>query len=201
MNPKTTTIFIALVLIFGVAAYGIASGTLEDVVFSSIPYNYTSSVWIPPTHQGGGSLGGFYSIYGQGKNFNFSISLPGAENKESPLDYTKDGLNGTGHLNNIDITYNTITSIWSGDLKGAMFNTKFGGIFNMSCAAWTGNGSFLNNGQNFTGNFKIDGPMTDWDGKFNLKDEGGRIKLQMDYVYYPNKDPQKAKNIQETIYM
>ena len=127
--------------------------------------------------------------------------MPGAENKESPLDYTKDGLNGTGHLNNIDITYNTITSIWSGDLKGAMFNTKFGGIFNMSCAAWTGNGSFLNNGQNFTGNFKIDGPMTDWDGKFNLKDEGGRIKLQMNYVYYPNKDPQKAKNIQETIYM
>ncbi len=191
MTSKTTVILIALVLICGAAAYGIASGTLEDAIFNSIPYKYTSGVWIPPNHQGEGSLGGFYSIYGQGKDFNFSIKLPGAESKESPLDYTKDGLNGTGHLNNLDITYNTISSLWSHDLKGAMFNTKFDGVFNMSCAAWTGNGSFTNNGQNFTGNFKIDGPCTDWTGTFNLKEDGNRIKIQMNYVWYPNKNPQK----------
>jgi hypothetical protein len=192
---------IVIVLIFGFLAYGIASGSLEEAVFSSIPYNYTSHVWIPPNQQNGSSLGGFYSIYGKGENFNFTIMLPGAENKESPLDYTKDGLNGTGHLNNIGITYSTITSLWSHDLKGAMFNTKFDGAFNMSCAAWTGNGSFLNNGQNFTGKFMIDGPATDWKGTFNVKEEGNRIKLQMNYVYYPNNNPQKAKNIQEVIYM
>lgn len=201
MTSKTMIIFIALILICGTAAYGIASGTLEEIAFSNIPYNYTSGVWIPPTQQSSGSLGGFYSIYGKGEDFNFTIKLPGAETKESPLDYTKNGLNGTGHLNSINITYNTITSLWSHDLKGAMFNTKFDGIFNMSCAAWTGNGSFSNSGQNLTGKFKIDGPMTDWIGTFNVKEDGNRIKLQMNYVYYPNGNPQKAKNIQETIYM
>ncbi|MEN6553608.1 MAG: hypothetical protein ABFC34_12070, partial [Methanobacterium sp.] len=178
MNFKKI-LLIVIVLIFGVLAYGIASGSLEEAVFSTIPYNYTSHVWIPPNQQNGSSLGGFYSIYGKGENFNFTIMLPGAENKESPLDYTKDGLNGTGHLNNIDITYNTITSLWSHDLKGTMFNTKFDGTFNMSCAAWIGNGSFLNNGHDFSGKFMIDGPATDWNGTFNVKEEGNRIKLQM----------------------
>lgn len=192
---------IILVLIFGFLTYGIASGSLEEIAFSNIPYNYTSHVWIPSNHQNGGSLGGFYSINGKGEDFNFTIMLPGAETKESPLDYTKDGLNGTGHLNNINITYNTITSLYSHDLKGAMFNTKFDGIFNMSCAAWTGKGSFSNNGQNLTGKFKIDGPMTEWKGTFNVKEDGNRIKLEMDYVYYPNNNPQKAKNIREVIYM
>ncbi|MGB9980286.1 hypothetical protein [Methanobacterium sp.] len=192
---------IVLVLIFGFLAYGIASGSLEETVFSNMPYNYTSHVWIPSNYQNGSSLGGFYTIYGKGENFNFTIKLPGAETKESPLDYTKDGLNGTGHLNSINITYDTLTSLLSGHLKDAMFNTQFNGIFNMSCAAWTGNGSFSNKGQNLTGNFKIDGPMTNWNGTFNVKEDGNRIKLQMNYVWYPHKSPQKAKNVQEIIYM
>jgi hypothetical protein len=200
MTKTKIFILIALILISGLALYT-ARGDLEKAAFNNIPYNYTSHIWIPPTHQGEGSLGGFYSIYGQGENFNFSISLPGAENKESPLDYTKDGLNGTGKINNIDITYNTLSALLSKDLKGAMFNTVFDGVFDMSCAAWNGNGNFTNDGKNFLGNFKIDGPMTDWKGTFNIKEDGNRIKLQMDYVYYPNKDPQKAKNIQEIIYM
>ena len=200
MNFKKVLLII-LVLILGFLAYGVVSGSLEETAFSAIPYNYTSHVWIPPNQQNGGSLGGFYSIYGKGEDFNFTIMLPGAETKESPLDYTKDGLNGTGHLNNIDITYSTITSLWAHDLKGAMFNTRFNGTFNMSCAAWTGKGSFSNNGQNFTGKFKIDGPMTYWTGTFNVKEEGSRIKLQMNYIWYPNKNPQKAKNVQEIIYM
>ncbi|MCZ3364280.1 MULTISPECIES: hypothetical protein [Methanobacterium] len=198
MNSKTTIILIVLVLICGIAAYGIASGAIEDAIFNSIPYNYSSGVLIPSNE---GSLGGYYAINGQGKNFNFNISLPGEENTESPFDYTKDGLNGTGHLNNIGITYNTITSLWSHDLKGAMFNTKFDGTFNMSCAAWTGNGSFLNNGQNFTGNFKIRGVFSYWNGTFDVKEDSNRIKLQMNYVWYPNNNPQKAKNVQEIIYM
>ncbi|MEL7669275.1 hypothetical protein [Methanobacterium sp.] len=200
MNFKKIFLII-LVLILGFLAYGTASGSLEEIAFSNIPYNYTSHVWIPPNQQNGSSLGGFYSIYGKGENFNFTIILPGAENTESPLDYTKDGLNGTGHINNIDITYNTITSLGAHDLKGAMFNTKFDGIFNMSCAAWTGEGNFSNNGQNLTGNFKIDGPMTDWKGTFNVKEDGNRIKLQMNYIWYPHGSPQKAKNVQEVIYM
>ncbi len=200
MNFKKILLIIA-VLMLGFLAYGTASGSLEETVFSNIPYNYTSHVWIPPSQQNGSSLGGFYSIYGKGEDFNFTIRLPGAETKESPLDYTKEGLNGTGHLNSIDITYNTITSLYSHDLKGAMFNTKFNGTFNMSCAAWTGTGSFSNNGQNLTGKFKINGPMTYWTGTFNVKEDGTRLKLQMDYVFYPNNSPQKAKNVREVIYM
>ena len=200
MNFKKI-LLIVIVLIFGFLAYGIASGSLGEAVFDSIPYNYTSHVWIPPNQQNGSSLGGFYSIYGKGENFNFTIMLPGAENAESPLDYTKDGLNGTGHINDIHITYNTLTSLLSGHPKDAMFNTAFDGTFNMSCAAWTGNGSFLNNGQNFTGKFMIDGVFTHWKGTFSVKEEGNRIKLQMNYVWYPNNNPQKAKNIQEVIYM
>ena len=200
MMTRKIPIIIAVILISGFILYG-TSGILEEAVFNCIPYNYTSHVWIPPNSQNGSSLGGFYIIYGQGENFNFNISLPGAENAESPLDYTKDGLNGTGKINNVDITFNTLKSLLSKDLKGAMFNTKFDGIYTMSCAAWTGNGSFSNDGQNFTGNFKIDGQMTDWTGTFNIKQEGNRIKIQMDYIYYPNNDLQKAKNIQEIIYM
>lgn len=202
MTPKAKiSILIILILISGSLAYGISSGNLQEVIFDNMPYNYTSHVWIPPDKQNGGSLGGFYTVYGKGHDFNFSIMLPGAENKESPLDYTKDGLNGTGKINNITITYETITALLSGDLKGAMFNSIFNGVFNMSCAAWTGYGNFSNDGQNFLGNFTINGPMTYWGGKFNLKPDGNRIKLEMDYIWYPNKSPEKVKKVQDTIYM
>lgn len=202
MTSKTKIpLLIVLIFIFGFLSYGLASGSLEETIFNIIPYNYTSHVWIPPNQQNDGSLGGFYTIYGQGENFNFQISLPGAENTESPLDYTSDGLNGTGKINNISITYNTITALLSGDLKGAMFNTKFDGIFNMYCAAWTGHGNFSNDCQNFTGNFKINGAITYWEGTFNLKQDGNRIKLQMDFIWHPNKSPKKAKKVQKIMYM
>ena len=147
MTPKAKiSLFILLIFISGSLAYGISSGNLQEVIFDNLPYNYTSHVWIPPNQQNGGSLGGFYTVYGKGHDFNFSIVLPGAENEESPLDYTKDGLNGTGKINNIIITYQTITALLSGNLKGAMFNSIFNGTFNMSCASWTGYGNFSNDG-------------------------------------------------------
>ncbi len=158
MPPKAKiSLFIILIFISGSLAYGISSGNLQEVIFDNIRYNYTSHVWIPPNQQNGGSLGGFYTVYGKGHDFNFSIVLPGAENEESPLDYTKDDLNSTGKINNIIITYQTITALLSGNLKGAMFNSIFNGTFNMSCASWTGYGNFSNDGQNFTGNFTING--------------------------------------------
>ena len=146
-----------------------------------IPYNYTSHVWIPPNSANGGSLGGYYKIYGQGRDFNFQIKLPGAEKAESPLDYTKEGLNGTGRLDNIEITYNTIQALLSGDFKKAMFETKFSGNFNMTCAAWTGSGTFRSENGEVPGTFKIDGPLTDWEGTFNIKNDQ-RIILTMDYI-------------------
>lgn len=201
MTPPKIALIITLIFISGALAYGIVSGNLEEAIFDNIPYNYTSHVWIPPNQEKSGSLGGFYTVYGKGKNFNFHISLPGAENGESPLDYTKDGLDGAGEINNITATYETIISLLSGNLKGAMFNTKFDGTYSMSCAAWTGTGNFSNDGQNFIGNFKINGPMTYWKGTFSLKQDGNRIKLQMNYIWHPNKNPEKAKNVQKIVYM
>lgn len=202
MASKTKIfLLIVLMIIFGSIAYGFTYGNLEETIFNNLPYNYTSHVWIPPNQPNEGSLGGFYTIYGQGKDFKFHIVLPGAENEEDPLCYTKDGLNGTGRINNINITYNTNAALLSGNLKGAMFNTIFDGVFNMSCAAWTGYGNFSNDGQNFTGNFKINGPLTYWEGTFNLKQDSNRIRLQMNYIYYPNNAPQKVKQVQDIIYM
>jgi len=200
MNFKASLIII-LILIFGSLTYGIIYGNLEGTIFNDIPYNYTSHVWIPPDQKNNGSLGGFYTIYGQGKNFNFNIVLPGAENEESPLDYTKNGLNGTGKINDINITFNTLKALLSGDLKGTMFNTAFDGVFNMECAAWTGYGNFSNDGQNFTGNFTINGPITYWEGTFNLKPDNNRMRLEMDYIFYPNNNPKNVKKAQDIIYM
>jgi hypothetical protein len=199
MDLKTVLpIFLAFILISG---FAIANGNVENLLFEQIPYNYTSHIWIPPNSNNSGSLGGYYSIQGQGKNFNFFILLPGAEEAESPLDYTKDGLNGTGKINNIHITYNTITALLSKDIKHAMFSTIFDGNYNMSCAAWTGYGTFKNDGTNLTGTFIINGQMTHWDGTFYMTPEGNRIALHTDFITYSNKSPEKAKRITKVTYM
>ena len=49
-----------------------------------------------------------------------------------------------------------------------MFQTPLTGHFDMSCASWTGYSNFTNNGTNFLGKFKINGPDTDWEGTIDL---------------------------------
>ncbi|MGB9937093.1 MAG: hypothetical protein ACPK7O_05185 [Methanobacterium sp.] len=201
MRLKTTSLIIAVIIISGFAFFEISNGTAENFIFNQIPYNYTSHIWIPPNSDNGSSLGGFYSIQGKGKDFNFHIVLPGAEEAESPLDYTKEGLNGTGKINNIHITQNTLYSLLSGDLVKAMFSTQFDGNYNMSCAAWTGNSFFINDGNNLTGTFKINGQMTYWEGSYIMKPEGNRIAIYSDYIYHPNNMPEKAKRVNKVTYM
>lgn len=203
MVGKTKFFVVILVFLSGFLVIGTIQGTFEDFLFNQIPYNYTSYVSIPPNSANENSISGYYKIYGKGQDFNFCIKLPGAEYLESPLDYTKEGLNGTGHLNKVDITYNTIRSLWSHDLKGAMFNTKLDGVFNMSCAAWTGYGNFTNTCQNFRGNFKINGVVTDWEGTFNLIPKNNQMALKTDYILYPhnNKTSNNVKEVKKTYYM
>lgn len=203
MIGKTKFFVVTLVFLSGFLVIGTIQGTFEDFLFNQIPYNYTSYVSIPPNSANENSISGYYKIYGKGRDFNFRIVLPGAEEQESPLDYTADGLNGTGKINNIIITSATITSLLSGDFKNALFNTKLDGNFTMACAAWTGYGNFTNTGQNFLGNFKINGVMTDWEGKFNLVPENNQIALKTDYILYPheNKTPNNTKEIKKTYYM
>lgn len=202
MSLKTTVpIFIAFIIISSFVAFEVTSSNLENYLFDQIPYNYTSHIWIPPNSDKGASLGGFYTIQGQGREFTFHIVLPGAEEAESPLDYTKDGLDGKGKIDNIHVTYGTIKALISNDLVNAMFNTQFNGNYNMSCAAWTGNGTFSNKGENLLGTFQINGPMTYWEGNFTMKSEGNRIAVYSDYFYYPNKSPENARRVNKVTYM
>ena len=189
--------------ISGFLILGIANSAIEGLLFDQIPYNYTSYLSIPSNLPHKASIDGYYKIYGKGSNFNFRIVLPGAEDQESPLDYTADGLKGTGKINEINITYGTIISLLAGDFKNALFNTKINGNYTMACAAWTGYGNFTNNGQNFLGNFKINGVMTDWEGKFNLIPENNQITLKTDYIWYPhgNKTYYNIKKVKKTYYM
>jgi hypothetical protein len=203
MTGNKKLYILLVVVVSGFLVLGIASSTFENFLFDQIPYNYTSYLSIPSNSPDEASIDGYYKLCGKGRDFNFSIVLPGAEDQESPLDYTADGLNGTGRINNISITYNTITSLLSGDFKKALFNTKLDGNFTMACAAWTGYGSFTNKGQNFLGNFKINGIMTDWEGKFNLIQENNQIALKSDYIWYPhaNKSESNIKKVKKTYYM
>ncbi len=198
-------IAVVLVVAFsGLAVLEVSNGFISGLVFDQIPYNYTAKVWIPPTHPedpNSGSLGGFYKINGQGRDFNFFLQLSGAEKSESPLDYTADGLKGTGRLDEIKITFGTILSLLNKDVKGAMFNTTFKGHMNLTCAAWTGVTYFQNDGQNFTGNFTIDGVMTDWEGNYTLKRENIRILGVSDFIYYSNNQRSAAKRVQKTYYL
>ena len=180
------------------------SGNAAERVFDQIPYNYSSQVWIPPNTPNGSSLGGYYDVRGKGRDFNFHMVLTGAEKSESPLDYVASGLYGQGHVDEINVTYRTIYSMISGDFKDAMFGTGFKGNMNMSCAAWNGTSHFQNDGQNFMGTFIIIGTMTDWEGTYHLVDEGGRIAMKGDYIYYPHlqkRPPETIKRVFKTFYL
>jgi len=155
---------------------------VDGFLFEQIPYNYTSSVNIP-SHSGNASMQGFFDAYGKGKNFNFHIMLPGAEKAESPLDYTSNGITGQGTIENIGFNFNMIKSVLMMDLKGVFFNTKLAGVFNMSCAAWTGNGTFYNDGKNFVGTFTIHGQRTNYWGNYSLQRENNHIAIISDFDY------------------
>jgi hypothetical protein len=139
---------------------------------------------IPSNSDATASLNGFFNVNGLGKNFNFHMMLPGAEKAESPLDYTSNGISGTGKVETIDITFDSVKSIFTMNLVNAVFNTKLSGVFNMSCAAWTGNGTFVNDGKNFTGNFTINGQETNYLGNYSLQKENNRIIIISDYGYW-----------------
>ena len=201
---KQEYIALALVVILvtaGVIIIPTITRNTENLLFDLIPYNYSSHVWIPPNTQNGSSLGGYYNISGKGRDFTFHMVLSGAEKTESPLDYVTGGLNGQGHVDEINVTSNTIYSLVSGDLKGAMFGSMFNGNMNMSCAAWSGTSQFKNDGKNFLGTFIINGPMTYWQGTYRLVDEEGQIAMIGNYFYYPNGQPQKIKRVVKTFYL
>lgn len=201
MNNNIKLLILISLILISLGGYVVYSSNVEETIFDKIPYYYSSNLWIPPNSEVISSLGGYYSIWGQGRNFNFIIKLPGAENAESPLDYTKEGLNGTGTLKTIDITYNTLYDLYSGDVKKAMFDTKYSGDFEMKCAAWTGHGNFRSENGTIPGNFTINGAMTYWQGTFNVKYENNRIVLEMDYILHPQNDPSNVKNGKNVIYM
>ncbi len=187
-------IFIVLiVLIAAIAVVGLleyTQGTFSALAFDQIDYNYHSQVTIPPSGTSGSYMGGYYDINGTGRNFNMVLVLSGAEQGESPLDYTSDGLKVTGFIDTVKVTPQTIKYLVRNDIKSAMFNTIFNGNMNMTCAAWTGTSLFANDGENFNGTFKIDGIYTDWEGNYTFTHENNRIVITADYFYWSKKTPE-----------
>jgi len=187
-------IFIVLiVLIAAIAVVGLleyTQGTFSALAFDQIDYNYHSQVTIPPSGTSGSYMGGYYDINGTGRNFNMVLVLSGAEQGESPLDYTSDGLKVTGFIDTVKVTPQTINYLVRNDIKSAMFNTIFNGNMNMTCAAWTGTSLFANDGENFNGTFKIDGIYTDWEGNYKFTHENNRIVINADYFYWTKKTPE-----------
>ena len=200
-NTKLATLAV-FILIFGFLVVETVEGAIPGIIFDQISYNYTGYASIPALSNTTGSLGGVYDIQGKGTNFKFDIIMPGAENYEDPICYTKSGLKGEGTIENIKISYKTILSLWNRDFKSAMFETPFTGKYNMSCAAWTGYGNFTNNGTSFMGNFKIDGVDTDFQGTFQLALQNNKIVAKSDYICYPHgkKSPENTRHINQTYY-
>jgi|GEM_PF-3530636 hypothetical protein len=184
MNKKIVVPSIIILFIIGFLLLVATQPVLDGVLFEKLPYNYTTSAVIPSNSNQTASLGGFFNVYGIGKDFNFHIMLPGAEKAESPLDYTSNGISGEGKIENMDITFNSIKSIFSMNLVDIVFNTPFSGVFNMSCAAWVGNGTFNNTGKNFTGTFMINGQISNFLGNYSLQRENNRIVITSDYGYW-----------------
>ncbi|BDZ71699.1 hypothetical protein [Methanobacterium petrolearium] len=107
MNKKILILVIVLVAIAGLAVLEVTTGFFSAMAFDQITYNYSSKVWIPPTNPedpNSASMGGYYKINGKGRDFNLFLKLSGAEKSESPLDYTEDGLRGTGRIDEIKVT-------------------------------------------------------------------------------------------------
>ena len=175
---------IIVLFIFGFLFLVASEPVFDGFLFEKIPYNYTMSAVIPSNSDDTASLNGFFNVNGVGKDFNFHIMLPGAEKAESPLDYTSNGISGNGKIENLNITFDSIKSIFMMNLVNAIFSTKLSGVFNMSCAAWTGNGTFVNNGENFTGTFLINGQESNYLGNYSLLRENNRIVIISDYGYW-----------------
>ena len=184
MNKKIVITSIIVVFIMVFLLLVATQPVFDGFLFEKVPYNYTMSAVIPSNSDATASLNGFFNVNGLGKNFNFHMMLPGAEKAESPLDYTSNGISGTGKVETIDITFDSVKSIFTMNLANAVFNTKLSGVFNMSCAAWTGNGTFVNDGKNFTGNFTINGQETNYLGNYSLQKENNRIIIISDYGYW-----------------
>ena len=183
MNKKIVIPSIIVLFIIGFLLLVATQPVLDGFLFEKIPYNYTMSAVIPSNSDDTASLNGFFNFYGVGKDFNFHIMLPGAEKAESPLDYTSNGITGNGKIENMNITFDSIKSILTMNLVNTIFNTQFSGVFNMSCAAWIGNGTFINDGKSFIGNFTINGQETNYLGNYSLQRENNRIVITSDYGY------------------
>ena len=195
------SIITILIIVSGFMVYEIASGDLLSYAFDEIGYNYTGFVSIPNDTVNGGSLGGTYNIQGNGQKFTFNVMMKGAENFEDPLCYTSSGLKGNGTIDTINITTTTIKDLVNHDFKTAMFQTPLTGHFDMSCASWTGYSNFTNNGTDFIGKFKIDGPVTDWEGTYRFVPVGSRIAVITSYILYPVNQTTKIKHVNKTYYM
>lgn len=205
-NKKIALILLGAIIIMGaVGAYGVL--TMQDYIFEKIPYTYTTYVSLPPDSPEGGSLGGYLNIHGQGSNFNFDVAIPGAakayENRsdEGFLTYTEEGLNGTGKIESIDISLNTISGLIGGNFKEVMVNTPLKGTLNMTCAGWVGNASFINEGAGLEGVFVINGVHTYWAGNFTMEIVDGRIALPAEYIYHPQGNPSKTTRVNKTFYL
>lgn len=183
MNKKIWIPTIIILFILGFFLVVATQPRFDEVLFEQFPYNYTAATLVPSHSNVNASLGGFFSLYGQGKNFKFNIMIPGAEKAESPLDYTSNGISGQGKIDTIIINFDSIKKLSSMDLIGTIFVTPISGTFNMSCAAWTGNGTFNNNGKDFTGKFNIHGQLTDFWGNYTLIRENRSIAVISDYDY------------------
>ena len=196
-------ILATFIIVSGFMIYETANGNLMSYAFDQINYNYTGFASIPNDTPDGGSLGGPYNIQGKGQKFTFNVKLLGAENFEDPLCYTKDGLKANGTLDTVDVNSNTIMALLDHNFKKAMFITPVTGHFDMACAAWTGYGNFSNNGTDFLGNFKINGPDTDWEGTYKFVPDGNKIDIITSYILYPvgQKVPGKIIQVNKTYYM
>lgn len=201
MQKKYIALIVVAVVIAGIGVLEYTQGTVSALAFDQMKYTYSSHVVIPPLTSNGSYIGGYYIINGTGRDFKMLVVLPGAESTESPLDYTADGLQITGHIDSIKVTPDTLTSLYQKKVKNAMFNTTFTGHMNMSCAAWTGTSQFQNDGEHFTGTFHINGVMTDWDGNYTLVTDASRIMIISDYVYYAKNQTQNKKSLHSVYYL
>ena len=203
MKKKYIALIIIVVIIACVGILEYTMGTVSALAFDQMDYSYSSHVVIPPVIANGSSLGGYYGINGTGRDFNMILVLSGAEKTESPLDYTSDGLKVTGHIDTVKAAPQTIKYLFQRDIKGAMFNTIFNGNMNMTCAAWTGTSNFQNDGQDFTGNFFINGVYTDWKGNYTVTRDPtqGRIVITADYIYYPKNQPDDYQVLHSQYYL
>jgi len=200
MKKKYMALIIIIAVIAVLGALELTMGTVSALVFDQMDYTYSSHVIVPAN---GSTLGGYYQINGTGRDFKMLLVLSGAETTESPLDYTSDGLDVTGHMDMVKATPQTIIYLFQKDLKGAMFSTVFNGNMNMTCAAWTGTSNFQNDAQHFNGTFFINGVYTDWEGNYTITQDTdqGRIVITSDYIYYPKNDTSKYKTLHSVYYL